>query len=539
MFPPIAGARIPSRSNTTDQVDSPSRRECERPSTKTPEVFKSFASLRNSFSEFSLRTPAACGFEIPVAEPFTVADDILNGLTRPSFMTRLENRRSASVASIILRSEELENGTLRRAIKLKQRCIKNAREFADEAQQLIIRIKDARLLKSTLIQIGSAESEVEVPEPIDKSLPTLEDLNRVMQINVKKLGEKRPSRADRVNAKLDVYRQDSDARDVLLKRTLDHKLFCGREILDRNIGFVRSLSPEVKRERMAQQASKRTEHRDFVLKQYTEMHEELQLRRLNEPHNRILRLKEEAKRAKVSHYVQVFSELCRTICCVLFVMDALHLIRAKRIRSHAELMILTWVRKWKIKKRMKSAYIIQKCYSKFHRRNVMLRQATDIVKYILKNTKLAIMAKNALDRMRGRMNEVRAHWRMNRAVRWFKYRIILYQLTMYDSERLRRVREQHKTTQEVMKEKAVSSISAIRNSGMSAAHQLQSAVATISNVSSFISIGTRFVHSFACYLLIFLCGSQKSQVHFEPAYLLVCSSFGALQSFQIFEKRFI
>ena len=110
---------------------------------------------------------------------------------------------------------------------------------------------------------------------------------------------------------------------------------------------------------------------------------------------------------------------------------------------------------------------------------------------------------------------------------------------MYDSERLRRVREQHKTTQEVMKEKAVSSVSAIRNSGMSAAHQLQSAVATISNVSSFISIGTRFVHSFACYLLIFLCGSQKSQVHFEPAYLLVCSSFGALQSFQIFEKRFI
>jgi hypothetical protein len=121
-----------------------------------------------------------------------------------------------------------------------------------------------------------------------------------------------------------------------------------------------------------------------------------------------------------------------------------------------------------------------------------------MIKYVLKNSKIAIMAKNALDRIRGKMHEVRAHWRMNRAVRWFKYRIILYQLTMFDSERLRRIREQHKTTQDVLKEKAVSSVSAIRNSGlqagMSGAHQLQSAVVAASNVSSFLSIGTRLVN---------------------------------------------
>jgi hypothetical protein len=461
-------------------------------------MFKNFASSRKSFSDLSLRTPAACGFVIPVAEPFTVADDILNGLTRPSFMTRLENRRSASVESVIQCSEELESTRIRRATRLKQRRIKNAREFADEAHQLITQIKDARSLKSTLIQIDSAESAVDIPEPIDKSLPTIEDLNRVMQMNAKKTGDKRPSRAERVNSKLDVYRHDADARDMLLKRALDSKTICARDILDRNIGFVRSLSPEVRRERIAEQASKRSEHRDYVLKQYTEMLEEFHLHRLNEPHNRISRLKEEAKRAKMAHYVQVFNGLYRTIQSVLIVLDTLHLIRANRIRRNAELKILTWVRKWKIRKRVHSAFTIQRCYAKFHRRIRMLGQSTDIIKYVLKNSKIAIMAKNALDRMRGKMHEVRAHWRMNRAVRWFKYRIILYQLTMFDSERLRRIREQHKTTQDVLKEKAVSSVSAIRNSGlqagMSGAHQLQSAVVAASNVSSFLSIGTRLVN---------------------------------------------
>ena len=513
MFPPIAGGRSPSRSNTIDQSISPTKKGFERPSTKTPEVFKGFASTRNSFSTLSLRTPAACGFEIPIAEPFTIADDILNGLTRPSFMTRLENRRSASVESMLAQSEHTTS--MQTATNLKLHHVKKSHEFAQEAQQLIAQIKDARALKSTFISSSTVETAQEIPESIDKSLPSIQDLNR---LNSKQSFKKRPSRAERVNEKLDLYRYDPEARDLLLQRNLDNKVVFAREILDRNIGFVRSLSPEVRRERIALQANKATEHRDDVFKNYTEMHEKLHLHWLNEPQNRIIRLKEEAKRAKMVHYLQVFDAFYRTVGSVMIVVDALQVIRTNRIRKNAELGILNWIRRWKVKKRVQSAIIIQRCHGAFRTRRKILQKSAEIVKFVLKHSKIAIMAKNALDRMRGRMDEVRAHWRLNKAIRWFKYRIILYQLTMYDAERLRRVRESGKTHQTVLKEKAVSSVSAImKGSGaQSGVNQLQSFVTTLSHASGFIAAGLRFVLFVSHLRLLMLISETQSPSQTYP-----------------------
>jgi hypothetical protein len=492
MFPPIGGDRSPSRSNTIGQSTSPNKKESERPSTKTPELFKGFASSRNSFSNMTLRTPAACGFEIPIAEPFTIADDLLNGLTRPSFLTRLENRRSASVENIILRSEQSTN--MQTASMLKQHRVQNSREFLREAQQLITQIQDARSLKSTFIPPKhNIETSVELRESTDKSLPSIDDLNRM---NAKKLIKKRQSRIQRVNDKLSLYRDDPEARDLLIQRNEESRVICAREILDRNIGIVRSLSPDFIRERIALQASRATEHRDDVLKNCTELHEKLHLHWLNEPQNRIIRLRAEAKRAKLAHYLQVFNAFYKTVKTILIVSDTLQLIRTSRIRKNAELGILNWIRKWKVNKKVRSAIIIQKCHRTFYRRRQKLHTSADIVKFVLKNSKIAIMAKNALDRMRGRMVEVRAHWRVNRAVRWFKYRIILYQLTMYDAERLRRIRELGKTHQEVLKEKAVSSVSAImHSSGVqgSGSSQLVNFVTALSHVSGFIGASIRLV----------------------------------------------
>jgi hypothetical protein len=497
MLPPISGIRSPSRSNT---IDPSTRKAFERPHTKTPEFFQGFAYSRNSFSNLTLRTPAACGFQIPIAEPFTIADDLLNGFTRPSFLTRLENRRSASVENILTRSEQTTNS---QTAKLKQHRVKSSLEFAREAQQLISEIKDARSLKSTFSAIQNAEPVGEVREPIDKSLPSIEDLKL---IETRKLIKKRPSRAERVNEKLNMYRYDPEARELLSQRNSEHKTVCAREILDRNIGIVRSLSPEVRRERIAKQANKATEHRDDVLKNFTELNEKLHAHWLNEPQNRILRLKEEAKRAKMAHYHQVFNAFYMTVKNALAVMDILQLIRTNRIRKNSELFILNWVRRWKVKKRVKSAIIIQRCHGAFHKRRQNLHKSAEIIKFVLKNSKIAIMAKNALDRMRGRMVEVRARWRVNRAVRWFKYRVIMYQLTMYDAERLRRIRELGKTHQDFLKEKAVSSVSAIIHSSgaQSGGSQLQTFVTTLSHASNFISAGLRCVLQHASMSRLFV-----------------------------------
>jgi hypothetical protein len=527
MFPPIAGGGSPSRNNSFDHSGTPARKVYERPSTKTPEVFKGFASSRSSFSNLTLRTPAACGFEIPVAEPFTAADDILNGFTRPSFLTRLENRRSASVENMLAHSE-------RTTTKLKLHRVKKSHEFALEAQQLIAYIKDARALKSTFISNSASESAQEVAETTDKSLPSIQDLNK---LNAKPSFKRRPSRAERVNEKLDIYRCDPEAREMLMQRNLDSKIVFAREILDRNIGFVRSLSPEVKLERIAQQASKATEHRDGVLRNYTEIHEKLHLHWLNEPHNRIVRLKEEAKRAKMAHYLQVFHAFYRTVNSVLIVTETLQLIRTSRIRKNAELGILNWIRRWKVKKRVRSAIIIQRCHAAFHMRRQTLHKSAEIVKFVLRNSKIAIMAKNALDRMRGRMGEVRAHWRLNKAIRWFKYRIILYQLTMYDSERLRRVRESGKTHQVVLKEKAVSSVSAIiKGSGVqSGVNQLQSFVTTLSHASGFIAAGLRSVMLYLRHMVLskFRLRNPKSisnlPVYAYEQVLMDCKTFKSLK----------
>ena len=501
MLPPIAGIRSPSRSNTIDPSTSPSRKAYERPSTKTPEFFQGFACSRNSFSNLTLRTPAACGFQIPIAEPFTIADDLLNGFTRPSFLTRLENRRSASVENILTRSEQSTNSQT--MAKLKQHRVKSSLEFAREAQQLISEIKDARSLKSTFTAIQNAEPVAEIREPVDKSLPSIEDLK---SIDTRKLIKKRPSRAERVNEKLNLYRYDPEARESLSLRNMENKTVCAREILDRNICIVRSLSPEVRRERIAQQAYKATEHRDDVLKNYTELHEKLHTHWLNEPQNRILRLKEEAKRAKMAHYNQVFNAFHMTVKNALAVTDMLQLIRTNRIRKNSELFILNWVRRWKVKKRVKSAIIIQRCHGAFHKRRQNLLKSAEIIKFVLKNSKIAIMAKNALDRMRGRMVEVRARWRVNRAVRWFKYRVIMYQLTMYDAERLRRIRELGKTHQDFLKEKAVSSVSAIIHSSsvQPGSSQLQTFVTTLSHASNFISAGLRCVLQHASVSRLFV-----------------------------------
>jgi hypothetical protein len=436
----------------------------------------------------TLRTPAACGFEIPIAEPFTIADDLLNGFTRPSVLTRLENRRSASVENIIMRSEQTTSAHSQ--VKLKQYRMKKSLEFAREAQQLISQIKDARSLKNTFITSNTAEPSAEVREPIDKSWPSIEDLDMASS---KKGFKKRPSRSERVNEKLNVYRFDPEARESLLQRTLDHNVVFAREILDRNIGIVRSLSPEVRRERIAQQANKAAEHRDDVLKNYTEMHERLHLHWLNEPQNRIIRLKEEAKRAKLAQYLQVFHAFYVTVKNVLALTNTLQTIRTDRIRKNAELGILNWIRRWKVKKSVRSAIIIQRCYRAFNKRLKNLNESIHIIKFVLKNSKIAIMAKNALDRMRGRMVEVRARWKVNRAVRWFKYRIIMYQLTMYDAERLKRIRDLGKTHQDFLKEKAVSSVSAImHNSGaQSGSKQLQNFVTTLAHASNFIAGGLR------------------------------------------------
>ena len=488
MFPPISGIRSPSRTNTLDRSNSPTKKEFERPATKTPDFFKGFACSRNSFSNLTLRTPAACGFEIPIAEPFTIADDLLNGLTRPSFLTRLENRRSASVENIITQSAQTPRAHT--IAKLKQQRVKKSLEFARDAEQILSQIKDARLLKSTFITSSTVEPVVEVRGPMDKSLPSIDDLDR---ISCKKVFKKRPSRIERVNEKLNAYRYDPEARESLLQRNLDHKVVCSREILGRNISMVRSLSPEIRLERIAQQASKAAEHRDEVLKNYNEMHEKLHSHWLNEPLNRINRLKEEARRCKMVHYLQVFHIFYMTLSDVMIAVDVLHSIRTQRIRRNAELGILNWIRRWKIKKSVRSAIIIQRCHRAFIKRKHTFDKSIGIIKFVLNNSKIAIMAKNALDRMRGRMVEVRARWKVNRAVRWFKYRIIMYQLTMYDSERLRRIRDVGRTHQEVLKEKAVSSVSAImNNSGVqSSSKQLQNFVTTISHASNFIAAGLR------------------------------------------------
>ena len=116
------------------------------------------------------------------------------------------------------------------------------------------------------------------------------------------------------------------------------------------------------------------------------------------------------------------------------------------------------------------------------------------------------------------MDEVRAHWRLNKAIRWFKYRIILYQLTMYDAERLRRVRESGKTHQTVLKEKAVSSVSAImKGSGaQSGVNQLQSFVTTLSHASGFIAAGLRFVLFVSHLRLLMLISETQSPSQTYP-----------------------
>jgi hypothetical protein len=400
-----------------------------------------------------------------------------------------------------------------------KRNIKNSVEFTREAQTLIAQIKEARVMKSSFMQNHNAQAEVEVSEPIEKTLPTIEDLNRT---NSKIPEKKRASRAERVNEKLNLYRHDPEARNLLAQRTLECKVVCAREILDRNICSLRSLSPEVRLDRIAAQANKASEHRSIVLKNCTEMHERMHLHWLNEPHNRIMRLREEAKRAKMEHYFNVFNAFFKTISSILVVTDILHSFRAIRIRKNAELGILKWIRTWKSKKRVKSALVIQRCHGAFRQRKALLNKSSDIIKFVLKHSKIAIMAKNALDRMRGRMVEVRAHWRMNKAIRWFKYRIILYQLTMFDSERLRRVRETGKTHQTILKEKAVSSVSVIMNSSgvHSGSSQLQSFVTTLSSASVFIAAGLRlFFFAVFCCLISFF--PQKPKVDFEASRICI------------------
>jgi hypothetical protein len=104
------------------------------------------------------------------------------------------------------------------------------------------------------------------------------------------------------------------------------------------------------------------------------------------------------------------------------------------------------------------------------------------------------------------MVEVRARWRVNKAVRWFKYRVIMYQLTMYDAERLRRIRELGKTHQDFLKEKAVSSVSAIIHSSsvQPGSSQLQTFVTTLSHASNFISAGLRCVLQHASVSRLFV-----------------------------------